>query len=73
MNSAEEAAQLKDSAVAKLKGAVALLDEARLDMLNLQGIGYPEKYEALAAVRTKTAGLACSFEHLKPPTGLFKF
>jgi hypothetical protein len=63
---------LKASALAKMKQAVALLDSAREDMANLEGVGYCDKYEALAKVRGSLTGLACSFQHLKPPTGVFE-
>lgn len=63
---------LKSSALAKLKQAVALMDSAREDMANLEGTGYCDKYERLAKVRGELTGLACSFQHLKPPTGVFE-
>lgn len=67
----EQGKALKASVLAKLKQAVALLDSAREDMANLEGIGYCDKYEKLAGVRGSLTGLACSFQHLKPPTGVF--
>lgn len=67
-----EAVALKARALSKLAQAAALLDAAREDMANLEGVGYCDKYEKLATIRGQLTGLACSFKHLRPPTGVFK-
>jgi hypothetical protein len=67
-----EGSALKASALGKLKQAIGLMDSAREDMANLEGSGYCKKYERLATVRQSLISLTCSFQHLKPPTGVVK-